>query len=111
MCRPARSLWRSPRPACRGMAHSLDNAVIDTCDYPDNQSPDVRLGRIWARWGIPHEQRVALSRNIKTIGHMSNLASNVADFESRIQTPLTAVGLWPSSPSDQVIAETHWGAV
>ena len=82
------------------MADLADNSIIDTCEYPANREQDRRLGRIWARWKIPHEHRIALARKIKTIGHMANLASSVLELETRIQVLLSANTHWPDSPSD-----------
>ena len=41
----------SPGPPGRGMAQQLE-VVLDTCEYPENQAPDARLGRIWAQQKI-----------------------------------------------------------
>ena len=88
-------------------AISGDGAVLDLCVYPDGAEPDRRLGRLWAQWEIPDEQRVALARRIKTIGHMANFASNITDFEARIEALLTSLGMWPSG-ADRIYLNMNW---
>ena len=58
------------------LANSFEIA-LDTCQYPEGQAPDARLGRIWATCHIPDDQRIALAKHIKAIGQMANLASSV----------------------------------
>jgi len=91
------------------MAQQLE-IVLDTCEYPENQGPDARLGRIWAQQKIPDVQRVAMAKNIRTITQMANLASSTTTLESRIKTLLAAVHHWPESEADQIILTMNWVA-
>ena len=92
------------------MAQQLE-VVLDTCEYPENQAPDARLGRIWAQQKIPDAQRVALARNIRTITQMANLASNSTILEARIKTLLTSGNHWPDDEAEQIILTMSWVAV
>jgi len=91
-------------------ANSFEIA-LDTCQYPDGQAPDARLGRIWATWHIPDDQRVAMSRHIKAIGQMANLASSVPDFEGRIEALLKSSRIWPTEEADQIVLRMNWLSV
>ena len=88
-----------------------DGAVVDHCRYPEGGEPDRRLGRIWAKWGIPDEQRVAMARRVKSIGLMANVASAVKDFEERIKALLSHMNLWPTDPTDQIFTNMMWCSV
>ena len=85
--------------------------ALDTCEYPEGQTPDARLGRIWATWNIPNEQRIAMSRHFKAIGQMANLASSVPDFEVRIETLLRSSHIWPAEDAAQIITRMNWLSV
>ena len=85
--------------------------ALDTCQYPEGQTPDARLGRIWAQWQIPDEQRVAMSRHFKAIGQMANLASSVQDFEGRIETLLKSSRIWPEDEAAQIVLRMNWLSV
>ena len=86
-------------------------AAFDTCEYPDGGAQDRRLGRIWAQWHIPNEQRIALARNIKSIGQMANVASTVTEIENRIATLLGAHTLWPAHEELRIYAKMNWVSV
>ena len=86
-------------------------AAFDTCVYPDGTAPDRRLGRIWAQWNIPDDQRIALARNIKTIGQMAHLASTTTELENRIATLLAAHTLWPGTEELRIYAKMNWVSV
>ena len=92
------------------LANSFEIA-LDTCQYPEGQAPDARLGRIWATWHIPDDQRIALAKHIKAIGQMANLASSVPDFEGRIEALLKSSRSWPSEEADQIILRMNWLSV
>ena len=86
-------------------------AAFDTCEYPEGGAPDRRLGRIWAQWHIPNDQRIALARNIKSIGQMANVASTVTELENRIATLLGAHTLWPATEELRIYATMNWVSV
>ena len=93
------------------MQVSSFEVALDTCQYPDGQAPDARLGRIWATWQIPDNQRIALARHIKAIGQMANLASSVTDFEGRIEALLKSTQSWPSTEAEQIVLRMNWLSV